>query len=130
MKFRTLHFFDEPAVIKATTKAERRVMSRIGAFIRTTARRSFGRKTKKPKPSKPGDPPRSRTGFLKRGIFFAYDPRARAVEIGPIRGGKPGEATTALEHGSADIEARPYMGPALVKELPKLPGMWRNAIRP
>ena len=29
----------------------------------------------------------------------------------------------------ARIEARPYMGPALKKELPKLPRLWRNSVR-
>lgn len=129
-QFRTFVFFDDPKVIRATTRAERRVMNRIGSFIKTTARQSFLRKTKKPKPAPPGSAPRSRTGYLKRGIFYGYSISERAVSIGPVRGGKSAEATAALEYGSSTHRARPYMVPALRKELPKLRGLWRNSVRP
>ncbi len=126
-KSRQFVFFDSKKVISATTKAERRVLSRFGAFVRTRAKQSIRRRKRV---SRPGSPPTSRTGYLKRGIFYGYDVADAAVVIGPVRGGKRGEATHALEFGNSQMEARPYMNPALEHELPKLPQLWKNAIRP
>jgi hypothetical protein len=47
--------------------------------------------------------------------------------------GRQNETETAhestLRSGSARIEARPYMRPAMQKELPKLPAMWAGSIK-
>lgn len=136
-------FFDSKKVMAATTKAERRVLSRFGAYVRRSARSSIRRRKK---PSTPGQPPSSHTGLLKRFIFFAYEPRRRSVVIGPVRlNQKTGEALPALEHGGSvrivsrrkgargrrtvRIRPRPFMGPAFEREKPKLPAMWRDSIR-
>jgi hypothetical protein len=132
-------FFDRKAVTDKVDKAARRVLSRFGAFVRRTAKSSI-RKRKKPAP--PGQPPSSHTGLLKKFIFFGYEPGRKSVVIGPVRlGGKIGDAPHALEHGgtSSVIEkrrerklrmaARPFMGPALQKEKPKLPGMWADSVK-
>ena len=94
-----------------------------------------------------GQPPLPHTGLLVKNIFFGYDTTKRSVVIGPVRlsGGTP-ESLAALEYGgtsrittrrkgkrtviSAKIAARPYMQPALNKELPKLPAMWANSVKP
>jgi len=154
----TEFFFDKPLVVNAVDKATRRVLSRFGAFVRRTARRSIRRPKRKRladmtklerrsyhitgrKPfasSKPWEPPRSQTGRLKNKIFFWYETDERAVTIGPVLFGR-GDAPGVLERGGvvsfaggsrrAVIQPRPYMGPALARELPKLPGMWRDSIR-
>ena len=133
-------FFDRKAVIGKVDKATRKVLSRFGAFVRTTARSSI-RKRKKIAP--PGSPPSSHTGLLKKFIFFGYEPARNSVVIGPVRlSRKPGDAPHALEHGGKStvvggnrkkrrvkIAARPFMGPAMAKEKPKLPAMWRGSVR-
>lgn len=136
-------FFDRAAVMNAATRAERTVLSRFGAYVRTTARSSI-RKRKKSSP--PGMPPTSHTGLLKRNIFFAFEPERRSVVIGPIRlNAKNTDAPATLEHGGAatvvrrrkgrtiarkvDIDARPYMGPAAEKERQKLPALWAGAVK-
>jgi hypothetical protein len=142
-QFRGL-FFDAKKVIDATTKAERKVLSRFGAFVRRSARSSI---RKRRKVSSPGQPPSSHTGLLRRFIFFAYDPWRKSVVIGPARlNQKVGDAPRALEHGgrsrvtagrrrrrrvvrTVTIGARPFMGPAFDKEKPKLSAMWRDSIR-
>lgn len=165
-------FFDRAAVSGAVDKASLRVLSKFGAFVRTTARQSIrparqtpigelteeqltayrravaiARKTGKPKPRRPmqsskaGQPPRSHLGLLKRFIFFAYDPATNGVVIGPARlngvAGGPA-ALAALEEGGTSrtpqgktirIDARPFMGPALKKEEPKLPALWANSVK-
>jgi len=72
------------------------------------------------------------------------------VVVGPLRLNKPGEAPSLLEFGGRTtierkrtrkdgrrvverrrvrIEARPYMGPALRKELPSIPKAWASSVR-
>ncbi len=91
--------------------------------------------------SKPGQPPRSRLGLLKKFILFGYDSSSRSVVVGPARlngvvGGP--QALEALEEGgqtrtpqgqTVSIKARPFMGPAYAKESPKLPAMWANSVK-
>ena len=69
-------FFDSKKVVNATTRAERKVLSRFGAYVRRSARSSI---RKRKKVSEPGKPPSSHTGLLKRFIFFAYDPGRKSV---------------------------------------------------
>lgn len=137
---RTLAFFDTSAVQKAVNRAERYVLNQIGRRIRQTSRQSIRKQSKTGAPSKPGSPPKSRTGYLKRGILYAYEFSSRSVVIGPIRGAKSGDVTHALEHAGTTpntqtgkqqrIQARPFMGPALEKRIPELPQLWRDSVRP
>lgn len=137
-------FFDSERVRRAVDRAGRKVLSRFGAYVRQSARSSI---RKRKRISEPGQPPSSHTGLLKRFIFFAYDPEHQSVVIGPVRlGQKIGDAPPALEYGgrshvvtgsrkrrrvvrTVTIRARPFMGPALEKEKPKLPAMWRDSVR-
>lgn len=133
-------FFDRKAVIDRVDKATRRVLSRFGAFVRRTARRSI---RPRKRTSAPGSPPSSHTGLLKRFIFFGYDPRKSSVVIGPQRLSQKGrgDAPALLEHGGkttlkrrgkrvkAKVRQRPFMGPAFEKEQPQLPALWRNSIK-
>jgi len=138
MKFKQM-FFTSKAVLSATDCATRRVFSRFGAYVRRAAKSSI---RKRKRISRPGKPPSSHTGLLKRFIFFGYDPAKRSVVIGPVKlthGGR-GEAPSLLEYGGvttlkrnrkrkrARFRARPYMGPALEKEKPKFPQMWRDSV--
>ena len=209
----TRAFFDRDVLVAACDKATRDVLSKFGAYVRTTAKQSIKKSpfaTKKErgqeridfsrKTSTPGSPPFSQTGGLKKGIFFSYDRQARRVVIGPARfhsgkgtapavleyGGSVGSrgnlrrtirrvgdggeievggwfcATTKVNRegrqvtyvklrtqaqadranrlneelygpmtlGPAVVAARPFMQPALTKELPKLPAMWANSVKP
>jgi len=136
-------FFDRKAVMDKVDRATRKVLSRFGAFVRTAARSSIRRRKT---PSAPGQPPSSHTGLLKKFIFFGYEPEKRSVVIGPARlNQKIGNAPEALEHGGmsivlagsrknksqrrVDIQARPYMGPAMEKEKHKLPSMWAGSVK-
>lgn len=134
-------FFDRAAVTRSVDAAKRRVFSKAGAFIRTAARTSI-RKRKGSAP--PGKPPHSHEGSLRRLILFGYDRANESVVVGPV-GFKNSVAPRALEHGGTTvvlsrrrgrlqtrkvrIAARPYMAPALERERPKLPLLWRNSVR-
>jgi len=152
MDFKTgaRQFFDAPKVKRAVDQATRRVFSKLGAFVRQTARQSI--RTRK-RPSTPGEPPSSHVGTLKRLIFFAYDTWVKSVVIGPtiFAGAKSkGAAPEALEHGGterlrikprgrrpgrervvmATYAPRPFMAPAFEREKKKLPGLWANSVKP
>lgn len=138
-------FFDRRQVIDRAGKARVRVLSKLGAFVRRTARTLTRKKqTKSRKVSAPGLPPLQHTGDLRRLIFFAYDKSSRGVVIGPEPFRK-GEAPRLLEYGgrarrrrrrngktvtyTARYTPRPFMGPALDKERPKLAAMFKDQVR-
>ena len=118
----------------AVDKTTRRALSRFGAFVRTTARRSI---RKKKTSSEPGKPPASHTGLLKRFIFFGYQPQSKSVVIGPAKLNKGSAAPSILEYGGktkidgrkVNIKARPYMGSAFEKEKQNLPKIWQQSVR-
>jgi hypothetical protein len=134
-------FFDRHVVMRAMDSAKRKVLSQAGAFIRTAAKTSI-RKRKGTAP--PGKPPHAHEGSLRKLILFGYDRASDSVVVGPV-GFAKSTAPRALEHGGetvvhvrrkgrllsrkVKIAARPFMAPALEKERPKLPLLWRNSIR-
>ena len=148
IKFKLL-FFDKPAVMRAVSEASRKILSKFGAFVRTSAKSSI-RQSKSA--SKPGEPPHSHSGLLKRFIFFGYDTAQASVVVGGERltGRNKGEAPSILEHGGTanlmvlskserkrypkgkkiHILPRPYMNPALEKNIDLLPAMWRDSVKP
>jgi len=136
-------FFDTKTVRSKTDKATRRVLSKFGAFVRQTAKRSI---RKRKKTSEPGKPPSSHTGLLKKFIYFGFDVVRRSVVIGPVRLTRKGrgEAPSVLEYGGtvtlrsrrragkkrrAHIRRRPFMGPAMEKEKQQLPALWRDSVK-
>lgn len=135
-------FLDRDRVIKATDRAQRRALNRVGGAIRLTARRSI---RKRKKSSAPGKPPSSHTQRLRRGIFYAYEPKRTNVVIGPVSEGTP-EQLEALEAGgnveiqtkkrgeparreTIKIEARPFMGPAERINRERIPDAFKDAVR-
>jgi hypothetical protein len=138
MQIKTL-FFDKPTVLRAVDKAKRAVLSKAGAFIRTTAKHSI--RTKKGS-APPGQPPHSHEGSLRRLIYFGYDPATDSVVVGPV-GFKRTGAPHVLEFGGkteiqrcrrgkvvrtrVSIDQRPFMGRAMRKV--SLAPLWRDSIR-
>ena len=133
-----LLFFDTPRVQREVDVATRRALSKAGAFIRQRAKSSI---RKRKKVSQPGSPPSSHAGDLRRLIFFAYDPAGQDVVIGPVPF-REGQAPRLLEFGGPATHrsktgrtrrvfyrSRAFMGPAMEKELPNLPGFFRNSVR-
>lgn len=133
-------FFDRPKVQRAVDKARRKVLSKAGAFVRTSAKSSI---RKRKGISRPGNPPHSHTGLVRRFILFGYDHATDSVVVGPVKI-KSGRAVESLEYGgkstansrrrgrriqrAVTVRARPFMRPAMKKELPKFPELWRNSI--
>ena len=143
LRIKTPHveiFFDGNRIIRRMEQANRRILMRAGAFIRRRARSSI---RKRKKISDPGKPPSSHTGRLKGLILFAYSPTTETVVVGPRRTGSRNQAGETLEHGKTvtrrqrrrkrrmRYRARPFMGPALEKEIAagSFPKLWANSVR-
>lgn len=116
-------FFDREAVLRAVDAGTRIALSRAGAFVRQRAK-SLIRKRKRV--SRPGEPPSSHVGLLRRFILFGYEPASKTVVIGPVAFNRR-RVPSALEFGGRIIHytgrigsvilPRPYMSPALAKEV-------------
>jgi len=93
-------FFDRPKVLAAMGIATRSVLSRFGAFVRTTAQRSMPHRKRR---SAPGSPPSTHQGSLRQLIFFGFDMNANSVVIGPVPIPGTTGAPDVLEHGGTAI---------------------------
>lgn len=136
------NFFDNEKVQKAADRMKIRGLARASGFVRTTARRSIRRRKKN---SFPGEPPHAHSGEIKL-IFFGYDERTGTSVIGPLDF-KRRHIPEVLEHGGTStgyrrnaktgqverveyqVEARPFMNPALLKAVPVFPGEFKNGLR-
>ena len=113
--------------LEKVEKAQRPLtVKRVAAYVRRVAINSMERT---PGPSKPGTPPHTHKGRLRRSIFFAVDDNGVA-DVGPSwsglqRGGLPpyvgriheygGKVPTKRRKGATvrKYPARPFMRPAL-----------------
>lgn len=142
-------FFDRQIVIDAVGRASAKNLSQAGSFIRRSARSSLRRRKKV---SPPGQPPsvhtQDRVATLKN-IWFVFDPAQRSVVVGPLKlNGSRLEGSnrqtvpslhelggTAVVGGRrkrkrrAKYAPRPFMGPAMERELPKFVGLWANSVK-
>jgi len=68
------------AVERLMIKKASRAVVRAGAYVRKVARSSIKRS---PEPSRPGEPPHTRKGVLKRSILYAAEEDRKSVYVGP-----------------------------------------------
>jgi hypothetical protein len=150
----TKFFFDRQAVMTAMSAADRRALSKAGAFIRQRARSSM---RKRKRISQPGSPPSAHAGHLRKFLFFSYDPGTHSVVIGPAKmstkaegvssvpnllefGGTVTVRKTRTIHSKGQVtvlkagqtltyRARPYMGPALRAEKDQLSSAWGASVK-
>jgi len=140
-----LAFIDRPKIRKAVLEAfgpgPASVLVQFAAFVRRSAKSSI---RKRKRCSLPGQPPSSHKGLLRDFILFAWDEATRTIVIGPrkLSGMMSDTALHALEFGGPSmvyrgrgrkevllIAPRPYMYPAMERELPKFPAMLRDCVR-
>jgi len=98
------NFFSAERVAKRMDAGRRKALARAGAYVRRTAANSIKRARRDAdgsfRPSPPGQPPRSRSGLLKRFLLFSYDDRSGSVFVGPVRiSSLGGQAPPLLEFG-------------------------------
>lgn len=121
--------FNEKDLIAKAAKASIEVLKRMGAYVRSVARRKV---RISPNPSRPNSPPHSRSGLLKKAILFGLEKRNNSVLIGPSDK-LIGSSLSAHEFGGAykkeRYPKRPLMGPSLKESLPHLSKFWRDAVK-
>lgn len=121
--------FDADGLVARVARASVDILRRMGAYVRTVARRKVRTSDR---PSTPGTPPHSRTGALKRGILFGVEKRQTSVVVGPSER-FVGTSMAAHEFGGAykreRYPRRPLMGPALKESAPRLAWMWQDAVK-
>jgi hypothetical protein len=152
-------FFDRPIVQRYLDKKTRYVFARFGAFVRNAARWSmknapkprwvtrFGVKMLESVASKPGQPPYSRLGLIKKFLFYSLDPGQRSVVIGPVRtNARSINVPHVLEYGGRSkavqftakkkheyrpvrVKARPFMRPAFEKGKAQLRFLWQHSVK-
>lgn len=90
------------------------------------------RTIKRGKASSPvGQPPRTRRGLLRRAIRFSADRQTQSAVIGPMESVVGGSASPQEFGGSykgQNYEERPFMGPALERNLHRLGGEFSGSI--
>lgn len=113
-------------VLAAAERAARRTFARAAYRIMRDAKASIERSAD---PSSPGDPPHTRRGQLRRAI--RYDATKDGAVIGPLAS-MVGDAGAAHEFGGEfrreQFPARPFMGPALERELDNFAGEFAGSI--
>lgn len=145
-------FFDPEAILDSVKRAEARVQSRFGAFVRQRmktsikyqdgtapaghppfAHRSRGY-TKAKKNKKTGVTTRQQQSPLRELIYFARDPATNSVVIGPVQFGK-GIAGTIERGGMGTVNGKPasfsphpFAKPAGDAEAAKLPDLLRGMV--
>lgn len=121
--------FDREGLLARVARASKDVLKRMGAYVRTAARRKV--KTGE-KPSVPGSPPHTRQGALRRAVLFGVERGGTSVVIGPSEK-LVGTSASAHEFGGAyrkeRYPKRPLMGPALKESAPHLAGLWQDAVK-
>lgn len=78
-------FFDRKLIMDRMSEANRKALSKVGAFIRRRARSSLRRRRKV---SEPGSPPSVHSAdsvATLKNIIFAYDPFEESLVVGPVR---------------------------------------------
>ena len=68
-------------------------------------------------PSKPGEPPRKRTGFLQQNVLFEVDEANLTARVGPAANAAYG---VHLELGTARMAARPWLLATAQKHAPQM----------
>ena len=74
-------FFDSAKVMAKVNAGKRKVLSKMGAFVRTRARSSM---RKRKRSAAAGAPPSVHAGQLKNLLFFSWDDRTESVVIGTV----------------------------------------------
>ena len=128
----------KPAVMKKVGEMSAAEREQYERRVKQAKQDGQPRPKRPPAASRPGEPPRSQTGALKKFLFFSYDPRSASVVVGPARiRSDDTDAPRTLEFGGTAevggrrirIAERPYMGPALASEQPQFAELWRNSVR-
>lgn len=97
-------------------------IQRIVVFFHTEVLAVLNKNNPRPytSPSKPGEPPRKRTGWLQRNVLYELDAKKQEGRVGITRNALYG---LYLEMGTKFMAARPWLFATLKRLMPKLKSM-------
>ena len=134
LTFKSKTFLDAAGLTKAVAQASKTPLEQAGLLTSSAARKSvrkqpdtpmLSKKTglplKKKKSSKPGNPPFSITGKLKKNIVTRRGKDLLRPSVRVLS-----RKDRVHEFGGKNHPARPYLQPALEKQKAKFPGLWRG----
>ena len=120
-------FFDRRLVQNRMSKANRKALSKAGAFIRRRARSSLRRRKRV---SAPGQPPsvHSTDGVATlKNILFAYEPNLESLVVGPVKLNQ--QALFGPQLGSTTVpQLHEFGGRVRIREA-KVGRQWRAGVR-
>lgn len=111
-----IQFFSDD-VLRAVGAGVARAMNHFGGYVRKVVSNSIRRRKAI---SAEGQPPSSHIDLLKDNIFYAYDPRAKSVVIGPTLINTP----SGREHGYTVPETLEFGGLVTINEVELFDAMW------
>lgn len=123
--------FDPTLLLREVKEATYRNLGHWAASVRKLARQSM-RPSRRP--SRRGRPPhtRGKRRNLPNAILYAVEPDGSRAVVGPAYS-RIKTVGKAHEKGGwfrgRKYPKRPFMGPALMKSLPRVPLFWRDSIR-
>jgi len=129
--------FDVAKLEKRMRKAEKWALQQLGFQTRAKAQASI---VPGAESSRPGTPPKDKTGTLKRFILYSYDKDTNSVVAGAkLLRRRSRDAATSLEHGGISlnvkkkprrIAARPFMQPAFEQVARQsIPSVFTNTLK-
>lgn len=121
------YFFDREAVMGRVEKARLRMLSKAGAYVRTSARSSLRRRKSV---SQPGSPPsvHSTDDYASlKNILFVYDPASDSVVVGPLLVERQSQAIVAASSTVPGLLERG--GSVTVRQRQQRDGSWTNVRR-
>ena len=142
INFKAMAFFDGRPIKNDIDKKAKKGLSHFGAVVRLTAKRSIRKSTKFKNRSRPGEPPKSHVGTLKKHIYYSWDAAARSVVVGPALFQPATGAPEVLEYGgvtqmyvargkkkNVTVRKRPFMAPAMAKHQKNLPAYIAGSVK-
>lgn len=93
------------------------VLNTPNTGVRVRRRRGKGSYTKYPGPSRPGEPPRKRTGWLQRNVSYEVDREELTARLGMTSAAPYG---LFLDVGTRGMEARPFLVSTAKECLPRM----------
>tara|TARA_R110002124_G_scaffold264815_1_gene431548 strand:- start:78 stop:515 length:438 start_codon:yes stop_codon:yes gene_type:complete len=122
---------------KLDTNKVKEYVSRGTLMVENTAKKSIqaggtGIESKKYNPTRthrasaPNNPPATDTGFLVSQITMNVDVKPNGTVVGQVISAAP--YSKALEFGTTNMQPRPFMQPALMKNKRKIQAMFKKGI--
>ncbi len=109
---------DFRGIEKKVERGAKNAFARAAFALRKTAQQSIERQARPGDRARPGDPPKTRRGQLRRAILYAAD--SEGAVVGPtarLIGYSAAVHEHGGERGGVQYPARPFMAPALEQEI-------------